>query len=111
MFRSRIEVVEHGDGYRLLVSDAAVFTNYLGLKKRLDALPDGKNIVIDMANTRLVDHTVMENLSHFQHEYREHGGHFEIVGLDHLRPISSHPLSSRVAAGQTPNALMVSSTD
>jgi MFS superfamily sulfate permease-like transporter len=110
LFRAEVQVEQTGDStWRLMVRRAAVFTNYLGLKKRLDALPDGQTVIVDMSGTRLVDHTVLENLSHFQHEYRERGGHFEITGMDHLEPISHHPLSSRAAARPETSAVLMNS--
>jgi MFS superfamily sulfate permease-like transporter len=79
------------------VFHSAVFSNYLQLKKSLDSLPRGKKITIDFSNTALVDHTVMENLHHYQHEYKQNGGEFIISGLEKHHPVSDHPLAARKA--------------
>ncbi len=43
---------------RLRVYDAAVFSNYLSLKRRLDSIPTTiTKLVLDLEATRLVDHT------------------------------------------------------
>lgn len=79
------------------VFHSAVFSNYLQLKKSLDSLPRGKKITIDFSNTALVDHTVMENLHHYQHDYEQNGGEFIINGLEKHHPVSDHPLAARKA--------------
>jgi MFS superfamily sulfate permease-like transporter len=73
----------NGDGnyLRVIVRDSLVFNNYLGLKNRLETLPIGQHIIIDLSQATLVDHTVLENLRHFQHEYFGTGGRVELVGL------------------------------
>ncbi len=85
------------DEFVVDVFHSAVFSNYIKLKKSLDSLPRGKNITIDFSNTALVDHTVMENLYHYQHDYRQNGGEFTIRGLENHQPLSNHPLASRKA--------------
>jgi len=83
------------DNYHVDVEHSAVFSNFIGFKKRILELPQGKNIIIDFSNTRLIDHTVMENLHEIQNNYRRMGGTFEIVGLDEHAPLSTHPFASR----------------
>jgi MFS superfamily sulfate permease-like transporter len=77
------------------VFHSAVFSNYIKLKKSLDALPKGKTINVDFSNANLVDHTVMENLHHYQHDYEHSGGKFILRGMSHLQKKSDHHLSSR----------------
>lgn len=81
--------------YTVDVFHSAVFSNYIKLKKSLDALPKGKIIHIDFSNANLVDHTVMENLHHYQHDYEHLGGRFILCGMSHLKQQSDHHLSSR----------------
>jgi MFS superfamily sulfate permease-like transporter len=85
------------DEFVVDVFHSAVFSNYLQLKKSLDSLPRGKKITIDFSNTALVDHTVMENLHHYQHDYKQNGGEFIINGLEKHHPASDHPLAARKA--------------
>ena len=81
--------------YLVEVDSSAVFTNYLGLKKKLDEIPGGLEVTIDLSNTRLVDHSVMENLHRYKHEYEAAGGKVEIVGLDSHKSLSTHELSAK----------------
>lgn len=87
--------VSEDEEYTVDVFHSAVFSNYIKLKKSLDALPRGKKISIDFSNANLVDHTVMENLHQYQHSYENDGGHFHIKGMSHLQKVSDHDLSSR----------------
>ncbi|MCC5936146.1 MAG: SulP family inorganic anion transporter [Lunatimonas sp.] len=81
--------------YTVDVFHSAVFSNYIMLKKSLDALPRRKSIRIDFSNANLVDHTVLENLHHYQHDYEHEGGQFQLCGMSHLKKNSDHPLAGR----------------
>lgn len=69
------------DHYTVALNSAAVFSNYLSLGDILDKLPRHKTIVVDLSKSRLVDHSVMEHLSHYEREYVHDGGIFEVMGL------------------------------
>jgi MFS superfamily sulfate permease-like transporter len=96
VFKSRVDTYMEEDTHGIVVKDAAVFSNYLGLKKYLDAVPRKEHVVIDFAKTRLVDHTVLENIERFKNEYNQEGGNFEIRGLENHKPSSSYPTAARV---------------
>lgn len=81
--------------YIVDVYHSAVFSNYIKLKKSLDSLPRQAHIIIDFTNANLVDHTVMENLHHYQHDYEHNGGRFSLIGLEQHRKLSSHNLAVR----------------
>jgi hypothetical protein len=68
----------------------------LGLKKYLDKLPNGKHVIIDVNEAKLIDHTYMENLHQFEIDYHQKGGSVEVQGMEHQHPISDHPLAMRV---------------
>ena len=74
---------------------AAVFTNYLSLKGKLEALPKGKNVQVDFSDSPYVDHTVMENVTRFKNDYEQSGGHMELLGFEHHTALSDHPLAAR----------------
>lgn len=95
IFKPLFTVQVKDDVYTVDVFHSAVFSNYIKLKKSLDGLPRKKTIKIDFTNANLVDHTVMENLHHYQHDYEHEGGKFMLSGLDHLRKSSEHDLASR----------------
>lgn len=95
LFKAPTLVSFEGDEYLVEIDKSAVFTNYLGIKSKLDAIPSGFNVTIDLKNTKLVDHSVMENLHHFEHDYVENGGTVKIIGLDDHKPVSAHKLAAR----------------
>jgi hypothetical protein len=43
----------------------------------------------------VIDHSVMENLHHFDDDYTRAGGTVEFLGHDQLKPVSAHPLAAR----------------
>lgn len=95
LFKASSSLDIEGDNYIITLGKAAVFTNYMGLKKRLDAIPLGKNVKIIVSRTKLVDHSVFENLHHFEEDYTASGGTVELVGIQNLVPTSAHPMAAR----------------
>lgn len=95
LFRTPVTVSFNGSQYLVQVEKAAVFSNYLGLKAKLEAIPPEMNILLDFSQANLVDHSVMENIKHFGHSYEEVGGTFHVVGLDGHRALSNHELAAR----------------
>lgn len=86
---------EDGDTYTIDVQHSAIFSNYIGLKKQLSALPKGKTIILDFSQAKLVDHTVMEHIHELAQKYTEDGGTFDMIGLHQHQALSGHPLSAR----------------
>ncbi|OQK18773.1 sulfate transporter [Methyloprofundus sedimenti] len=74
---------------------SAIFSNFLPLKKALDVLPAGKNVTLDLSNAYLVDHTVLEYLHDFMHDYASHGGKCQQIG-DAIHTFSDHDLAARI---------------
>lgn len=95
LFRAPVLISFEGDNYLVEIDKAAVFTNYIRIKSRLESIPPGFNVTIDLQNTKLTDHSVMENLNHFKHDYEQTGGHVVITGLKEHKPLSNHALAAR----------------
>ncbi len=96
-FKAPTVVSFEGDEYKVEINKAAIFSNFLGIKRKLEEIPPGHHVSICLKKTKLVDHSVLENLEHFKHDYEAHpdGGSVTIIGLDNHKPLSSHPKSSR----------------
>jgi MFS superfamily sulfate permease-like transporter len=77
------------------VENSAIFTNYIGLKSKLDAVPAGMDLTIDFTDTNFVDHSVLENLHYFEHDYINAGGKFQIVGMSDHKKLSNHQHAAR----------------
>ena len=93
LFKAEVEVEDiDGETRRLKVRGAAVFSNFLGLKKYLEAArEEGKKLILDLSDARLVDHTVLEKLHYLINEGRP----IELQGLDRHRQLSDHSLATR----------------
>jgi MFS superfamily sulfate permease-like transporter len=94
-FKAPTEVSFEGDNYYVKINKAAIFTNFLGIKRKLEEIPYGFNVTIDLKKTKIVDNSVMENLDHFIHDYESNGGKVTIKGLENHKALSAHPKSSR----------------
>ncbi len=96
LFRAQIDEALDGDVVVLNVKESAVFTNYLGLRKRLDGIDIRvTTVVINLQSARLVDHTVYEKLHHLVEDYAHVGRTLRIEGLDDHQCLSKHELAAR----------------
>ncbi|MBK8668145.1 MAG: SulP family inorganic anion transporter [Saprospiraceae bacterium] len=95
LFKVPVEISFEGDNYLVVVDKAALFTNFAGIKNKLESIPSGFNVTIDLNNTKVTDHSVMKNLDHFKHDYEVSGGHVSITGLDDHKLLSKHHLAAR----------------
>ena len=82
---------------RIVASRAAVFSNWIPFRRQImaEGLAPRRNVVVDLSETRLVDHTVMEKLHELQNDFAREGLSLEIEGLDGHRPLAAHPLAAR----------------
>ena len=94
LFKAIVQEERNGDELVLHVHEAAIFTNYLGLKKRLTAVEPGvKTVVIDFENAWVVDHTVLEKLHGIERTWN--GRRLILTGLDGHESSSDHELALR----------------
>jgi len=86
-----------GEGLPVVrVHDAAVFTNWLGLQRRLAAMREHPRVEVNLANTRLVDHTVMKKLQELAQDWALENRQLIVTGLEQHRQLSKHPHAARV---------------
>lgn len=95
MFKAPTVVSFTDEEYLVEIDKSAVFSNYMGIKSKLDAIPPGFKVTIDLKNTKMIDHSVMENLHHFEHDYLQSGGSVTIIGHENHVPVSKHRLAAR----------------
>ena len=77
------------------MKDSAIFSNLIGYKKLFHKIAPGKKVTINFADARIVDHSFMEALHHFEDEYHHTGGHVAVLGFDNFKAFSNHPLAMR----------------
>lgn len=97
LFRSNVDLERESETLAVLrVRRAAVFSNYLGLKRCIDSLPSNvQHVILDLRDTRLVDHTVVEKLHHMAEDWERDGRRLELRGLQDHQPLAGHLLSAR----------------
>lgn len=98
IFKSEVSISFEGGRYLVEIGRSALFTNWIGIKNQLESIPQGMEVTIDLSNTQLVDHSVMENMHHFEHDYTASGGRVFIQGLDNHKPLSSRKLAAHKKA-------------
>lgn len=103
LFRSDVTVVPEGDRkVVLVVRRAAVFSNWLGVRATILREAEGRDeVFVDLSQTRLVDHSVMEKLHELEREFTDAGKQLTVIGLDDHTPLSNHPLAARKCAART----------
>lgn len=95
LFKSNFEITEKDETYLVSVRDAAIFSNYLSFKKCLDSIQPGKKVVFDFSHAKIIDHTLLDHLHHFEEDYHHSGGHVITQGLGKHQANSEHPLATR----------------
>lgn len=96
LFRAPAEISFNDGHYILEVEKSAVFSNFLGIKTRLEAIPKQMRVTIDLSKTILVDDDVMENLRRFKHDYEHDNGTVKIIGLENHRAKGKEHTSTHV---------------
>jgi MFS superfamily sulfate permease-like transporter len=76
---------------------SAVFSNWIPFRRKIveNGLSSRRNVTVDLSQTKLVDHSVMEKLHDLQQEFDSAGVRLSFTGLDDLVPLSKHKHSSR----------------
>ncbi|HRI71285.1 MAG TPA: SulP family inorganic anion transporter [Polyangium sp.] len=95
LFKPTVEEIVDSERVVLRVKHAAVFSNYLTIKKHILKHADAKLVVVDFDDARLVDHTVMEKLHEQEDLFKRAGRKLELCGLDGHKSLSAHPLAAR----------------
>jgi MFS superfamily sulfate permease-like transporter len=98
LFKPQYEVVEKTNETHIIVRGSATFSNFLGYKKLFERLDHTKNIIFNFSAAKLVDHSFMEQLHHFEEDAHNQGGKVIWTGLEKFSPFSNHPLAARKLA-------------
>jgi MFS superfamily sulfate permease-like transporter len=77
---------------------AAVFFNWIPIRSKIEryGLAKNMNVIVDLSNTQMVDHTVMERLHEMEREFTAQGIALAIVGLEDHITLSAHPAAARL---------------
>jgi MFS superfamily sulfate permease-like transporter len=95
LFKLKAQIEETAPGmWSVQIKGAAVFSNLITLKGKLEKIPALQAISIELQEAPLVDHTVMAYLQQFSKDYLREGGTCQIAGLDQHSPVANHPLAT-----------------
>lgn len=107
LFKSNFEIIEQGESYTVKVKDAAIFSNYLSFKTCLERLAPGKKVVFNFSEAKIIDHTLLEHLHHFEEDYHNSGGHVVMQGMGKHTAHSEHPLATRKISVASPDKMEI----
>ncbi len=98
LFKTYLEVQDIDDNTSLILAhESAVFSNWIPFRRQIEqiGLVKHRNLIVDLSNTKLVDHSVMGKLEEMQRDFEQEGLTFEIRGLDALQPLADNAHAAR----------------
>jgi len=98
LFKPYLEVEQQDDQtVRIVARQSAVFSNWIPFRRQLEdvGLVQRQNIVLDVSDAKLVDHSVMEKLHEMQRNFEQEGLTLDIIGLDAHVPLAAHEHAAR----------------
>jgi MFS superfamily sulfate permease-like transporter len=107
LFKADYDVTETDDAYNIKVKGSATFSNYLGHKKLWQTLKPNKHVTFDFSEAKLVDHSFMDQLHHFEEDRHMLGSNISLTGMNKFNPLSSHPLAARKMMKEAPNKIEI----
>lgn len=96
---SKIHKLENGT-YNVKLKGIANFLYTLQLDKLLKTIPIGSTVRIDMAQTRLVDLSILENMIEFKRVNENNGGDVKLLGLENHFASTSHNRALKIITGR-----------
>lgn len=96
LFKANYTIESKGNTSKINIDGVAVFSNLIAYKKLLSVLPEENNIILNFEKVKLVDHSFMNFIHHFEYEMKEKNRKINIVGLEKHTALSNHALATRV---------------
>jgi MFS superfamily sulfate permease-like transporter len=81
--------IMHVEGQVIEIQEAAVFSNFISIKRQLLSFPLSSTVTVDFRKCNFIDHSVIEILHHVQDDFKEAGGELVVLGVDELKPVSN----------------------
>jgi MFS superfamily sulfate permease-like transporter len=101
IYKSGSKVYHRENGiYEIKLKGINNFLFALQLDKLLEEIPKGSKVRVDMAQTRLIDLSIMENLIEFKRIQENDGGDVILTGLDNHVASTSHNRALKIVTGR-----------
>ncbi|MFN0199841.1 MAG: SulP family inorganic anion transporter [Planctomycetaceae bacterium] len=98
LFKSYLEVEQQDENTCVIRAyQSAVFSNWIPFRQQIEELGfvRNQNVIIDLSDTKLVDHSVMEKLHEMQLDFEKEGRSLEIIGLETHQAVTGHDTAAR----------------
>jgi MFS superfamily sulfate permease-like transporter len=97
LFIPNVEITEPDSSTTLVtVKNSAVFSTWIGLRRKLLSIKSDRSVALDLPQTRIVDRTAMEKLHEMEMDFEQKHRKLIICGLESHRGLSDHPHSAQV---------------
>ncbi len=103
LFKSRFDYTNTLDKDHAVIylHHSAIFSNYISLKSEIQKHSDLGHLVIDCADVNIIDHTFRTHLNELKKEWEKDGKQLVFENVDHLIPVSNHPLATIIKGEST----------
>lgn len=98
LFRPDLAIQEiDSQSIAIKVGQSAIFSNWIPLRREIEqcGLLQGKHVTLDMSETKLVDHSVMDKIHELEMDFEEQQLELRVIGLDGHLPVAQHALAAR----------------
>jgi MFS superfamily sulfate permease-like transporter len=98
LFKPYLDVTDVDDKTcKIVAHQSAVFTNWIPFRREIEniGLIQHKSVIVDLSDTKLVDHSVMDKLVTMQRDFTQQGLSLKITGLDTHQQLSHHEQAAR----------------
>lgn len=98
LFKPYLEVEDVDENTSMIVArQSAVFSNWIPFRRQIEdiGLVQKRNLIVDVTDTKLVDHSVMGKFEEMERDFEQEGLTFEVRGLDTLQPLANNAQAAR----------------
>jgi MFS superfamily sulfate permease-like transporter len=104
LFRARVSITHDADKTPIFnVLSAATFTSWISLKRQIKPLAASPKLIIDLSQSRFIDHTVMSGFQELKRDFERDGRTLVLQGFDQHKAFSDHPRAARKRADLSPS--------
>lgn len=97
LFKTDITILKRNEqDYTIVINDNLLFSNILGFKKIMSTIPNEKNVLIDVSNAKIIDHTSIVTLNTIVEDYKDNGGRISVEGFENHKQLGHDGTSTRV---------------